>query len=40
MYGRSSISVARGLFYVLKVSVCLFLDMVREPWPSGKIDEG
>ena len=37
MYGRSSISLAHGLFYVLKVSVCLFLDMVRQPWPSGKI---
>jgi glycosyltransferase involved in cell wall biosynthesis len=38
MYGRSSISLAAGLFYVLKVSICLLLDMVREPWPSGKID--
>jgi glycosyltransferase involved in cell wall biosynthesis len=37
MYGKSSISLARGLFYVLKVSACLFLDMVRQPWPSGKI---
>jgi glycosyltransferase involved in cell wall biosynthesis len=37
MYGRSSISLAHGLFYVLKVSVCLFLDMVRQPWPSGKV---
>ncbi|MGA2583112.1 MAG: glycosyltransferase family 2 protein [Tepidisphaeraceae bacterium] len=37
MYGKSSISLARGFFYVLKVSVCLLLDMVREPWPSGKI---
>jgi glycosyltransferase involved in cell wall biosynthesis len=37
MYGRSSISLAHGLFYVLKVSVCLFLDMVRQPWPRGKI---
>ena len=38
MYGKSTISLARGLFYVLKVSVCLLLDMVRQPWPSGKID--
>jgi glycosyltransferase involved in cell wall biosynthesis len=38
MYGKSSISLARGLFYVLKVSICLLLDMVREPWPSGKIE--
>jgi glycosyltransferase involved in cell wall biosynthesis len=37
MYGKSTISLAKGLFYVLKVSACLFLDMVREPWPSGKI---
>lgn len=35
--GRSSISLTRGLFYVVKVSVCLLLDLVREPWPSGKI---
>jgi hypothetical protein len=38
MYGRSSISLARGLFYVLKVGICLALDTVRQPWPSGKID--
>jgi glycosyltransferase involved in cell wall biosynthesis len=37
MYGRSSISLARGIFYVLKVCTCLLLDMVRQPWPSGKI---
>jgi len=37
MYGRSSISLIRGLYYVLKVSVCLLLDMIRQPWPSGKI---
>jgi len=37
MYGRSSISLAHGLYYVLKVSICLFLDMVRQPWPRGKI---
>src|SRR5947209_10326039 len=35
--GRSSISLWRGLFYVLKVTVCLVLDLVREPWPSGKV---
>ena len=38
MYGKSSISLLRGLYYVLKVSFCLFLDMIRQPWPSGKID--
>jgi hypothetical protein len=37
MYGKSSISLARGLFYVLKVCTCLLLDMVRQPWPIGKI---
>jgi hypothetical protein len=37
MYGTSSISLIRGLYYVLKVSVCLLLDMIRQPWPSGKI---
>ncbi len=35
--GRSSIGLLRGLFYVLKVTVCLLLDMVREPWPTGKV---
>ena len=34
--GRSSIGLMRGLFYVMKVTVCLLLDLVREPWPSGK----
>ena len=38
MYGKSSISLLRGLYYVLKVSVCLFLDMIRQPWPSGKLE--
>ncbi|MDP9173345.1 MAG: glycosyltransferase family 2 protein [Planctomycetota bacterium] len=38
MYGKSSISLARGLFYVLKVGICLALDTIRQPWPSGKID--
>lgn len=34
--GRSSISLLKGLFYVLKVTVCLLLDLARQPWPSGK----
>jgi glycosyltransferase involved in cell wall biosynthesis len=38
MYGKSSISVPRGIFYVLKVGICLFLDTMRQPWPRGKID--
>jgi hypothetical protein len=35
--GRTSIGLMRGLFYVVKVTVCLLLDLVREPWPSGKV---
>jgi hypothetical protein len=35
--GRSSISLMRGLFYMIKVSVCLLLDLAREPWPTGKV---
>ena len=38
MYGKSSISLAQGLFYVLKVGVCLLLDTVRQPWPMGRIN--
>jgi glycosyltransferase involved in cell wall biosynthesis len=30
--GRSSITLAGGLLYVLKVSVALFLDRFRNPW--------
>lgn len=36
--GQSSIPFLKGLFYVAKVATCLLLDMVREPWPSGKVD--
>ena len=35
--GRSSISLMRGVFYMVKVSVCLLLDTAREPWPTGKV---
>ena len=35
--GRSSISLLNGVFYVLKVTVCLLLDLVRDPWPRGKV---
>jgi glycosyltransferase involved in cell wall biosynthesis len=38
MYGKSSISLAQGLFYVAKVGVCLLLDTVRQPWPMNRID--
>jgi len=37
--GRSSINVLQGLFYVAKVSVCLLLDLMREPWPMGRLQE-
>ncbi len=35
--GQSSIGVLSGAFYVLKVTTCLMLDMVRKPWPREKI---
>jgi glycosyltransferase involved in cell wall biosynthesis len=35
--GRSSIGLFRGVFYVLKVTICLLLDLVRDPWPTGKV---
>lgn len=31
--GQTSIPLVRGLFYVIKVSLALILDMVRQPWP-------
>jgi glycosyltransferase involved in cell wall biosynthesis len=37
--GTTSIPLMRGLFYVIKVTVCLLLDMAREPWPQGKVGE-
>ena len=35
-HGQSSIGLLGGLFYVLKVTTCLLLDMVRAPWPHEK----
>lgn len=35
--GRSSISLLQGVFYVMKVTVCLLLDLARDPWPTGKV---
>jgi glycosyltransferase involved in cell wall biosynthesis len=35
--GMTSIPLLRGLFYVLKVSTALVLDMARDPWPRGKV---
>jgi glycosyltransferase involved in cell wall biosynthesis len=37
--GMTSIPLTRGLFYVLKVSTALLLDMARDPWPRGKVNE-
>lgn len=36
--GQSSIGLFTGLFYVIKVATCLVLDLVREPWPDGKVE--
>jgi glycosyltransferase involved in cell wall biosynthesis len=38
MYGASSITFMQGLFYILKVVTALGLDMLREPWPEGKVN--
>ncbi|QOV92131.1 glycosyltransferase family 2 protein [Humisphaera borealis] len=35
--GQSSIRLFDGLYYVIKVTVCLVLDLVRQPWPRGKL---
>lgn len=35
--GQSSIRLFDGLYYVIKVTVCLILDLVRQPWPRGKL---
>jgi glycosyltransferase involved in cell wall biosynthesis len=35
--GMTSIPLMRGLFYVLKVTTALLLDMARDPWPLGKV---
>lgn len=32
--GVSSISMWRGVFYVIKVSVSLLIDTIRQPWPG------
>lgn len=32
--GTTSIPLMKGIFYVLKVIVCILLDMVRDPWPG------
>lgn len=35
--GTTSIPLSAGVFYVLKVSVALVLDLFRDPWPRGKV---
>ena len=35
--GRSSIPFLQGVYYVAKVSLCLALDMLREPWPQWRM---
>lgn len=37
-HGISSISSLRGIFYVMKVSLCLLLDLARRPWDNGKVN--
>lgn len=34
--GRTSIPFLKGVFYILKVSTALVLDLVRRPWPDQK----
>ncbi len=35
--GISSISLTRGLFYVVKVAAALVLDTIRNPWPQKAV---
>jgi glycosyltransferase involved in cell wall biosynthesis len=35
--GMTSIPLTRGLFYVMKVTTALLLDVARDPWPRGKV---
>ncbi|HEV7300814.1 MAG TPA: glycosyltransferase family 2 protein [Tepidisphaeraceae bacterium] len=37
--GASSIGMLAGMFYVLKVFVCVVLDLVRDPWPRRKVPD-
>ena len=37
--GETSIPFWRGVFYVIKVSSCLLLDMIREPWRNARIED-
>jgi glycosyltransferase involved in cell wall biosynthesis len=35
--GRSSINLLEGFYYVAKVTICLVLDLIRQPWPRGRV---
>jgi len=35
--GISSISAIKGVYYIIKVSACLVLDMLRDPWPQPQM---
>ncbi len=37
--GRTSIPFHKGVFYILKVSSALVLDMIRRPWPDQKASQ-
>lgn len=37
--GRTSIPFHKGVFYILKVSTALVLDMIRRPWPDPKASQ-
>ncbi len=37
--GATSIPLMKGTFYMVKVVTALLLDMIRAPWPQGKVEE-
>ena len=37
--GQTSIPFIKGVFYILKVTVALLLDLVRRPWPIKKASQ-
>ena len=37
-HGRTSIPFFTGMFYLLKVTSALLLDLIRHPWPSERIN--
>ncbi len=36
--GETSITLVRGLYYVIKVAVALIVDTMRHPWPRDKVE--